>query len=245
MMVVTLLFLVAVIIRSNREYEAKLDLELRTERDRYVRLSRFDALSGLANRGDLQTGFDAATASREAGVLDVDRFKQVNDRFGHVAGDRVIIGVAEAEDLRRRINALGFSLPDGSDFNVTASIGIDVNTCIHYHAAPRPALVRPEPPRQTARKARLSFLFPHAGDQAGDEAGHWSSNQANVCSGLRRTISGGRARACIDTGDHERALGRHLDTHGADLVPRPPADAGGTSPQGQVDAQGGVAFGTR
>lgn len=166
MMAVNLLFLVAVIIRSNREYEAKLDLEieLRTERDRYVRLSRVDALSGLANRGHFQTVFDAATASREAGVvllvLDVDRFKQVNDRFGHVAGDRVIIGVAEAlrgaveavrgvparlggeefgavlrdidavqglavaEDLRRRINALRFSLPDGSDFNVTASIGI-------------------------------------------------------------------------------------------------------------------------
>lgn len=166
MMAVNLLFLVAVIIRSNREYEAKLDLEieLRTERDRYVRLSRVDALSGLANRGHFQTVFDAATASREAGVvllvLDVDRFKQVNDRFGHVAGDRVIIGVAEAlraavdavqgvpariggeefgallhgldaarglqvaEDLRRRITALRFPLPDGSDFSVTASIGI-------------------------------------------------------------------------------------------------------------------------
>lgn len=166
MMAVNLMFLVAVIIRANREYEAKLDLEieLRTERDRYVRLSRVDALSGLANRGHFQTVFDAATASREAGVvllvLDVDRFKQVNDRFGHVAGDRVIIGVAEAlrgavesvrgvparlggeefgavlrdvdaaqglqiaEELRRRINALRFSLPDGSDFNVSASIGI-------------------------------------------------------------------------------------------------------------------------
>ncbi|MGL6290925.1 MAG: diguanylate cyclase domain-containing protein [Silanimonas sp.] len=166
MMGINLLYLVAVIFRANREYEAKLELEieLRTERDRYVRLSRVDALSGLANRGHFQTIFDAATAARETGVvllvLDVDRFKQVNDRFGHVAGDRVIIGVAEAlrasveavrgvparlggeefgavlrgvdasqgilvaEDLRRRINALRFSLPDGSDFNVTASIGL-------------------------------------------------------------------------------------------------------------------------
>ncbi len=166
MMCINLIYLIAVIFRANREYEAKLDLEieLRTERDRYVRLSRVDALSGLSNRGHFQTVFDAATAARETGVvllvLDVDRFKQVNDRFGHVAGDRVIIGVADAlrsavealrgvparlggeefgavlrgvdasqalsvaEDLRRRINALRFTLPDGSEFNVTASIGI-------------------------------------------------------------------------------------------------------------------------
>lgn len=174
MMGITLLYLVAAIFRANREYGIKLDLEieLRTERDRYVRLSRIDALSGLANRGHFQTVFDAATASRETGVvllvLDVDRFKQVNDRFGHVAGDRVIIGVAEAlraaveairgvparlggeefgavlrgvdavqglhvaEDLRRRINALRFSLPDGSEFNVTASIGLGAFDAIKH-----------------------------------------------------------------------------------------------------------------
>ncbi|MCZ8319042.1 MAG: diguanylate cyclase domain-containing protein [Lysobacteraceae bacterium] len=165
MMGVALLYLLAATARANREYETKLglEIELRTERDRYVRLSRIDALSGLANRGYFQTLFDTATAGREPVVLlvlDVDRFKQVNDRFGHVAGDRVIIGVAEAlraavdavqgvpariggeefgallhgldaarglqvaEDLRRRITALRFPLPDGSDFSVTASIGI-------------------------------------------------------------------------------------------------------------------------
>ena len=165
MMGIALLYLVAATVRANREYETKLglEIELRTERDRYVRLSRIDALSGLANRGHFQTLFDAATAGREPVVLlvlDVDRFKQVNDRFGHLAGDRVIMGVAEAlreavapvqgvsarlggeefgallrdldaaqahavaEDLRRRIGGLRFNLPDGSEFQVTASIGV-------------------------------------------------------------------------------------------------------------------------
>lgn len=166
MMAVNSLYLVGVIFRSNAEYESRLalEVELRTERDRYVRLSRLDALSGLANRGHFQTVFDAATAAHESGavllVLDVDRFKQVNDRYGHSAGDRVIIGVGEAlreclqgldglparlggeefgavirgvdasrglavaEDLRRRVNAMNFTLADGSEFRVTASIGV-------------------------------------------------------------------------------------------------------------------------
>jgi diguanylate cyclase (GGDEF)-like protein len=47
------------------------------------------------------------------------------EEFGAVLRDiDAAQALAVAEDLRRRINALRFSLPDGSDFNVTASIGI-------------------------------------------------------------------------------------------------------------------------
>jgi len=166
LLVVNVIFLVGAIFRSSAEYESRLalEVELRTERDRYVRLSRLDALSGLSNRGHFQTVFNAAAAARENGmvllVLDMDRFKQVNDRYGHSAGDRVIIAVGEAlreclqgldgvparlggeefgavirgadaaaglavaEDLRRRVNAMSFALMDGSEFRVTASIGV-------------------------------------------------------------------------------------------------------------------------
>jgi len=166
LLVVNVMFLIGAIFRSSAEYESRLalEVELRTERDRYVRLSRLDALSGLSNRGHFQTVFDAAAAAREYGmvllVLDVDRFKQVNDRYGHSVGDRVIIAVGEAlreclhgldgiparlggeefgavirgadaaaglavaEDLRRRVNAMSFALMDGSEFRVTASIGV-------------------------------------------------------------------------------------------------------------------------
>jgi diguanylate cyclase (GGDEF)-like protein/PAS domain S-box-containing protein len=58
----------------------------------------FDALTGAHNRASIM---DALTreldTSDETGViyLDLDRFKSVNDTFGHAAGDEVLVDVAE------------------------------------------------------------------------------------------------------------------------------------------------------
>ncbi len=56
-----------------------------------------DALTGLPNR----RAFEASIAQhRPAGgaplIIDIDRFKSVNDTFGHAAGDKVLRGVAAA-----------------------------------------------------------------------------------------------------------------------------------------------------
>ena len=58
-----------------------------------------DPLTGLHNRTSILEELGSALV-REAPVgvvfLDVDRFKSVNDRFGHDAGDAVLTGIAEA-----------------------------------------------------------------------------------------------------------------------------------------------------
>lgn len=66
------------------------------ERGRLDRQTRMDALTGLANR----RAFDSRLAhevDRAMGggsfavvMIDIDRFKSINDRFGHAAGDRVL-----------------------------------------------------------------------------------------------------------------------------------------------------------
>ena len=56
-----------------------------------------DPATGLANRRELMRSLDD-TLSRAGGVflvLDLDHFKRVNDLHGHLAGDKVLMRVAE------------------------------------------------------------------------------------------------------------------------------------------------------
>jgi diguanylate cyclase (GGDEF)-like protein len=85
-----------------------IDLELRTESaDRIHQLSFNDSMTGLPNRiaFNERLAFDAAEAHEKAHKLaafsiDLDGFKDVNDLFGHGAGDLLLIEVA---DRMRRI----------------------------------------------------------------------------------------------------------------------------------------------
>ena len=66
------------------------------------RLAYRDALTGLPNRSLFGDRLRQALAVAErhhqklvTGVLDIDRFKTINDTLGHQAGDRLLVGVAE------------------------------------------------------------------------------------------------------------------------------------------------------
>ena len=66
------------------------------------RLAEFDSLTGLANRHAINRHLDAAMAAHAANprpcallMLDLDRFKYVNDTLGHQAGDQLLLQVAE------------------------------------------------------------------------------------------------------------------------------------------------------
>lgn len=75
--------------------------ELEHRRSELEHLARHDALTGLPNRAlfDDRMAVALAAARRDDGRLallfvDVDHFKPINDRLGHVVGDRVLEGVA-------------------------------------------------------------------------------------------------------------------------------------------------------
>ncbi|MBK1679258.1 GGDEF domain-containing protein [Rhodocyclus tenuis] len=77
--------------------------------ERNRRLAMFDELTGIANRrailDEFGKRFSEALRHRLSLcvlMIDVDHFKQVNDSYGHQAGDRVLKAIAEAIGTRLR-----------------------------------------------------------------------------------------------------------------------------------------------
>lgn len=69
--------------------------DLGVSRSELERISRIDMLSGLLNRRAFHKAFDDSHGDASLVLFDIDRFKAVNDTFGHSAGDDVIAAVAE------------------------------------------------------------------------------------------------------------------------------------------------------
>jgi diguanylate cyclase (GGDEF)-like protein len=91
-----------------------------------MRLALTDPLTGLGNHRHFQERLqrDLAKADAEDGIvslclLDVDSFKQINDRYGHQAGDRVLTQIA----ARLRQGGEAFRL-GGDEFAILLS-GVD------------------------------------------------------------------------------------------------------------------------
>lgn len=68
-----------------------------------------DKLTGTANRRELEKQFERAVArhsrhhvSLSVMIIDIDRFKEINDTEGHLEGDRILTGLAETvrENIR-------------------------------------------------------------------------------------------------------------------------------------------------
>ncbi|HET9123683.1 MAG TPA: GGDEF domain-containing protein [Solirubrobacteraceae bacterium] len=71
-------------------------------------LADSDPLTGLYNRRYMSRRLTELVHGPEAfalALVDIDHFKQINDHFGHEAGDRVLISLGET--LRRHVAALG------------------------------------------------------------------------------------------------------------------------------------------
>jgi len=131
-----------------QEFRSRVGLELEQERNRELlaqleRLSREDSLTDLANR----RSWDETVARefersrrQDTGlavlICDLDRLKDVNDRFGHATGDRVLKAAADvlrervrAGDLAARLGGDEFAVlcPD-TDMAAAAALGEDLRT---------------------------------------------------------------------------------------------------------------------
>jgi diguanylate cyclase (GGDEF)-like protein len=85
---------------------------LRVARDLALRASQVDVLTGIGNRAFvLQRLGEALAAPAQppcVALIDLDHFKQVNDRWGHAAGDTVLREFAQLlQDGLRRADACG------------------------------------------------------------------------------------------------------------------------------------------
>ncbi len=86
--------------------------EHRRSRDEAIRLSTIDALTGLFNRSFFFSALEREIARSDRSgrgfcllMIDVDDLKVVNDRFGHVVGDRLLEAVGRVIGTRvRRID---------------------------------------------------------------------------------------------------------------------------------------------
>jgi diguanylate cyclase (GGDEF)-like protein len=95
---------VMAVVRLNHVFE-----HVRESVEQTAQVALVDTLSGLPNRRSFMIALDKNLLALDpdgAGIavmfLDLDRFKEVNDRFGHAAGDRLICAFADRIRARLR-----------------------------------------------------------------------------------------------------------------------------------------------
>lgn len=105
---------------------ADIDREKR-EKERLLELAEQDSLTGLYNRGAVQTLIQRYVVKARPSdrcvlmILDVDNFKKVNDIYGHLSGDAMLVDIA---DMLRRL------FPENA---VLARVGGDEFAVLLYH----------------------------------------------------------------------------------------------------------------
>jgi diguanylate cyclase (GGDEF)-like protein len=149
------------LLEMNRALEAKVTERTRAleaANERLARLAETDGLTGLHNHRSLQEHLQREIERSKRNrlplsllMIDVDHFKQYNDRHGHPAGDEILRQLARLMDADRRTNDL-CARYGGEEF---AMLLVDTEKHTALTVAER------------LRRRVADHDFPHAGTQPG------------------------------------------------------------------------------
>jgi diguanylate cyclase (GGDEF)-like protein len=123
-------------------------LSHRASQERLTRAATCDGLTGLANRDRFRAAVDEAISDYTVLYVDIDSFKQVNDTFGHLIGDGVLVEVARRiervcrpDDVVARLGGDEFAVMlQGADRRMATAIGERLVAAV---AEPLPAVLGP------------------------------------------------------------------------------------------------------
>ena len=153
-------------------------------------LMQKDSLTGLLNHSRVleQLEHESERARRQGGplsvvLIDLDQFKAINDRWGHVAGDRVIVSLARLlRERLRRVDIIGRY--GGEEFIV----------------------VLPDTPAEAAERIvddlrqRFAAIHHHVGDQR---------FQATFSAGIAEFAPAGRQASLVERADAALYAAKH------------------------------------
>ena len=94
--------------------------------NRLIVLSEIDALTSISNRGSGERRAEKLINSGVKGMfclLDVDKFKSINDSFGHTVGDKALIEIADC--LRRSFTGSDVVMRLGGDEFAVYAVGVE------------------------------------------------------------------------------------------------------------------------
>lgn len=97
--------------------------------DELLILSETDVLTGIRNRRSGEAKIEELIGNGAKGMfclLDIDKFKSINDNYGHNVGDKALIAVADC--LKRSFRSSDITMRLGGDEFASFAVGIETET---------------------------------------------------------------------------------------------------------------------